>query len=733
MVHELKSALKRLLRPLLRFSRIEILTILAIGAQPFVLILLALVIAAIEYPWLVLAWFVQLVLLLAYAAVLARRRLRNRTENRHNPQVNGFLVDGLLEDSAESGALVLAPDARRRSLNRLVQRASNDELLAYTLHAGTSTLADAMALKATAGALDVAALRAVARLTPDARARSLGAVDADLLIGLARVAAIHDLGDGVLGALLDLAVSVSARASDAGRARLAELCVGERRFGDAAVVLDQVSTESWQRRLLLADLVNPFTGAVDDPDDEVLTAWLALVNPSFHAAGLEPVDVPPGAGAPFDRLTASVASGIAGGPMVTVIMSAYKPDELVLHAVRSIIDQTWRDWELLVMDDASGPEYDRIFAAIAALDDRVRVVRNDVNAGTYVRRNDALALARGEFVTMQDSDDWSHPRRLELQVQHLLSHPSVPANATSALRVTSELQFTQGRGLYLRLSEPSLMFRRVRVVDRIGLFDTVRKSGDSEYRLRIARAFATDVPHLMTRGPLMLMRFDAGSLSGSDLADGWTHPSRVSYRSAYQRWHQSAGASNGSLRLPLPALPAAAGAGNDASRAFAAPPLISGTSTDRGHLDTLIVVDARAGATLDSQRTAMRALLRRERDAGRSIGIMHAPAFKVGAQERPMSGLLHEAVDTGLALEVASVGEQVQVDVVLVWGDGCLVGVPDRVAVRPETLVLVAGDAGADSVVSADFAAQLARDRFGAEPLRLGVEQLRSIARSSRD
>ena len=724
MVHEFKGVLKRLLSPLLRFSRTEILVILAVAAQPLVLIVLALVIAAIEYPWLVLVWFVQLVALLAYAAVLARRRLRNRTVNRRNPQVNGFLAEGLLDDSTESGALVLAPDARRRSLNRLLQSASNDELLAYALHAGTRTLADAVALKATAGALDVAALVAISRLMPDARSRSLGSVDADLLTGLARVAAIHDLGPGALTAMLDLAVGVAPRASDASRVRLAELCVGEGRLDDAAAVLDRVSTESWQRRLLLADLVNPFTAAsAAESDDDALAAWLALVNPSFHAAGLEPVDVPRGKGAPFDRLVASAPAGIAGGPLVSVIMSAYRPDELVLHAVRSIVDQTWRDWELLVMDDASGPEFDGMFAAIAALDGRVRVVRNDVNAGTYVRRNDGLELARGEFVTMQDSDDWSHPRRLELQVQHLLAHPAVPANLTSALRVTSELRFTQGRGLYLRLSEPSLMFRRAAVVDRIGRFDTVRKSGDSEYRLRIARAFGAEVPHLMTRGPLMLMRFDAGSLSGSDLADGWTHPSRVSYRSAYQRWHRGHSASGGGLRLPAATLP------GDSPRPFAAPPLIAGESRDRGAVGTLIIVDARSGATLDSHRAGVRAFLQRERDAGRRSGIMHAPAFRAGAQERPMAGLLHEAVDSGLAIEVASVGEQVEAEVVVVLGTGCLLGVPESLTVRPRSVALVAGDATADGCVSVEFAEQLARERFGVEPRRVKANELRALSR----
>ncbi len=723
---ELKLQLKRLLAPLLRFSRTEIIAILALAMQPFVLIFLGLVIAAIEYPWLVLVWLLQLIALLVWAAVLARRRLPNRTENRHNPQVNGFLAEGLLDDPVESGSLLQAPDAQRRSINRLLQHASHDQLIAYAVHAGTRELADAVALKATAGALGLDGLLALASLDADARTRSLGTVDADLLSALARFAAVHDLGAGALDALLDLAVGVAPRASDAARVRLAELCVGNGRLGDAAAVLDRVTTESWQRRLLLADLVNPFIDEATAADEAHLDAWLALANASFHAAGLEPVSFGPGEGSPFDRLAATAPVGITGGPLVTVIMSAYKPDEQVVHAVRSIIDQTWRDWELLVMDDASGPQFDDIFASLEALDDRVRVVRNDVNAGTYVRRNDALALAQGDFVTMQDSDDWSHPRRLELQVRHLQAHPNVPANLTSALRVTSDLRFTQGRGLYLRLAEPSLMFRRQSVVDRIGFFDTARKSGDSEYRLRISRAFGVELPHLMTRGPLMLMRFDAGSLSGSDLADGWTHPSRVSYRSAYRRWHDATPAGGTGLRLP-----SSATAGETAQpRPFVAPPLITGESRNRGRVDTLLVLDARKGMTLDAHRAAVQGFLRAERAAGRRTGIMHAPAFRAGAQELAYADLLHSAVHAADAIEVAARDEEVDAAVTVVWGDGCLLGLDERPGVRTNRVMLVDGGPGADALVTAGFAEQLAQRRFGSAAQRITVDHLRSLSRA---
>jgi len=391
-------------------------------------------------------------------------------------------------------------------------------------------------------------------------------------------------------------------------------------------------------------------------------------------------------------------------------MSAYRPNDDTLHAVRSIIDQTWREWELLVMDDASGPEFDDIFARIEALDDRVTVVRATQNAGTYVRRNEAIERATGEFVTMQDSDDWSHPRRLELQVQHLLAHPSVPANLSSALRVTSDLLFTQGRGLYLRLSEPSLLFRRELVVGRIGYFDSTRKSADSEYRIRIGEAFGAEVPHLITRGPLMLMRFDTASLSGSDLADGWTHPARVAYRSAYKRW--SSATSTPHLPFPLE------------QRPYSAPTRITGQDPDRGRVDTLIVADVRSGGPFEKSAGSLRTLVKAEHAAGRTTAILHAPGFLHSAQEKPWSEEYHALIDDGLALEVFALGETVRASTVVVWGPDALLGVPERHGITADEVVLVAHPTERGAIVVPDYAEQLCRERFGHVPRRVPVGRL---------
>src|SRR5690606_6440569 len=157
----------------------------------------------------------------------------------------------------------------------------------------------------------------------------------------------------------------------------------------------------------------------------------------------------------------------------------------------------------------------------------IRLIRSDSNGGTYLRRNDALAQAEGEFVTIHDSDDWMHPRRLEIQVRHLLGRPELLANMSRSARVTPTLRFAQPRGTMLRLTEASLMFRRRSTLARVGYFDPVRKGADSGYRRRLEAEIGRPVPVVDVDAPLILARYTPESLSGAELRDGWTHPARV--------------------------------------------------------------------------------------------------------------------------------------------------------------------------------------------------------------
>ncbi len=110
-------------------------------------------------------------------------------------------------------------------------------------------------------------------------------------------------------------------------------------------------------------------------------------------------------------------------PRVSVLMSVYNGEAFLDEAVRSILNQTYRDFEFLVIDDASRDESWRLLHAYK--DPRLRLVRNEKNMGLAASLNRGLDMIDCEFVARMDADDISVHRRLEWQVRYLDDHPEV--------------------------------------------------------------------------------------------------------------------------------------------------------------------------------------------------------------------------------------------------------------------------------------------------------------------
>ena len=123
-------------------------------------------------------------------------------------------------------------------------------------------------------------------------------------------------------------------------------------------------------------------------------------------------------------------------PVVSVLMAAYNAEKTLRAAVGSVSQQTYRDWELVVVDDASTDKTPDILAELSAAEPRMRVYRNDSNLKFSRTRNRLLKLAdeRAEFLAILDSDDLASPTRLEQQVAFLREHPELAA-AGSCLRI----------------------------------------------------------------------------------------------------------------------------------------------------------------------------------------------------------------------------------------------------------------------------------------------------------
>jgi succinoglycan biosynthesis protein ExoO len=114
-----------------------------------------------------------------------------------------------------------------------------------------------------------------------------------------------------------------------------------------------------------------------------------------------------------DDLAAQRSSGASNAPRVSVVIPAYNAEDYLERALNSALAQTMADLEVIVVDDASTDATLEVANRVAARDPRVRVVRNEHNAGSAASRNRALSVARGEWIALLDADDEWLPRRLE--------------------------------------------------------------------------------------------------------------------------------------------------------------------------------------------------------------------------------------------------------------------------------------------------------------------------------
>jgi GT2 family glycosyltransferase len=122
------------------------------------------------------------------------------------------------------------------------------------------------------------------------------------------------------------------------------------------------------------------------------------------------------------------------GRKVSVVMPVYNCQRYLAAAVESILGQTFRDFEFIIIDDGSTDGSLSLLQGFAERDDRIRLVSRP-NTGIVGALNEGLAMARGEFIARMDGDDVSFPTRLERQVEYLQSHPECVAIGAKVNRV----------------------------------------------------------------------------------------------------------------------------------------------------------------------------------------------------------------------------------------------------------------------------------------------------------
>ena len=174
---------------------------------------------------------------------------------------------------------------------------------------------------------------------------------------------------------------------------------------------------------------------------------------------------------------------IQNGPLVSVIMGAYNSEQSIGSSIHSILNQTYRNLELIIIDDASTDNTQEIIKKFILKDKRVKLIINKINVGTYVSRNYTLKYLTGDFITTQDADDWSHPQRIETQLKILQNNPQILLCHGKAIKFKKEniLKIHNEKNSYD--SFVTIFFKR-NILEKLGSWDNVRISADSEFLKR---------------------------------------------------------------------------------------------------------------------------------------------------------------------------------------------------------------------------------------------------------
>lgn len=184
---------------------------------------------------------------------------------------------------------------------------------------------------------------------------------------------------------------------------------------------------------------------------------------------------------------------------ISVIMPCFNAEDYMVEAINSILGQTLRDLELIIVNDGSTDNTEMLVRRFS--DKRIRYLSLGKNQGNYVARNKGLDLAKGKYIAMADADDISLPERLQTQYDFLEANPNVAAIGSrmeiidqegATIHLTEEpLRYDEIKIAFLRdncLAQPTLMFRRNLVAKGYRYDESFRYCGDYDFVQRIIQS-----------------------------------------------------------------------------------------------------------------------------------------------------------------------------------------------------------------------------------------------------
>lgn len=366
--------------------------------------------------------------------------------------------------------------------------------------------------------------------------------------------------------------------------------------------------------------------------------WLSGLNKIFSRANLTKLKkIKPDAPLSLENLAAHRVPSVRKPEKVSIVVPAYNCEKHIGIALHSLLNQSWLNIEIIVVDDASTDGTCALVEQFITIDSRVFLIRHTQNKGAYASRNTGMYAATGTFLATHDADDWSHPQKIELLTEALIADSRLVGTMSSWVRIDDSFRFKNiGKSERIIHASVSTLILKTSVVRDLGGWDEVRVAADSEMYERLIHLYGLDcIADVLPELPLVVAQDLPNSLTNA--ADTHSHTQffgvRKTYREIYRVWHST-------LKLSE----AQCFTRHKSRRSFPAPTFILSNSIKHNY-DIVIFSDFSLSSKYFS---ALQTIIHRLIDENRAIAIFHWPDYTSVRVEPIADFFIHEALHDSL-------------------------------------------------------------------------------------
>lgn len=384
-------------------------------------------------------------------------------------------------------------------------------------------------------------------------------------------------------------------------------------------------------------------------------------------------------------------TAINSQPKISIVIPIYNSETTIEYSVRSILNQSWRNLEVVLVDDASSDASLGVISSLFGSNSRVKIISLSSNKGAYEARNTGMAAATGDYVTIHDADDWSHPQMLEQQMVPILKGKGQIGSMSFLVRCSKDLHFQlrlyRPRINFVHWNYSSFLFPRAAAHKLGGFWDPVRAGADSEFIERFKLTFGRgSIAQVHADTPLTLALMSSNSISeasSTSMRDAGLGPRSI-YTAAYRDWHSTSWTAGEPIQREGQKAP------------FFVPAVLSSDPISSSKkLDVVVASDfSKRGGT----RRCNEVYIQHLADAGHEVGLLHIPSFVTG--KNPPGQIDHsywQLINENSNIDLLTSDSEVETSLLLAHYPPAFRFIPEQLPkIRAEEVFLIANQLSSD-------------------------------------